>query len=521
MTTFRLPDLGEGLTESEIVTWQVAEGDEVELNQVLAEVETAKAVVDLPSPYAGRIARLHAEPGQTVAVGAPLVDFVLGAADDGAGPEPVTTGSAGAAAEDEAADDGAGEATIEAVADDEVALEQLAAGGTVAQEPPSQQATPGPEAPAQEQDGAPVPPAPAPERQSVLVGYGPKIEGDARPSRRARSFETTPYQGRSEAEAQRPTPKAMPPVRALAASRGVDLGSVSGSGPDGLILRADVEAASGTRAASADAGAGVTGSAPADAAQAGSTHAGTTHAGTAPARTAQPASTTVPLSGLRKHTAQAMTDSAFTAPHAAVFCTVDVTASLDLLKQLKSSSRGGATPSKVSFLALAARAVMLAAARTPAANAHFDSGGAQIEYFTHLNLGIAVATDRGLVVAGIEDADTLGAADLTEQIADRATKAREGSLSLAELTSSTLTVSNVGVFGVDGGIPILNPGESVIVALGAIRSQPWEHQGQVALRDVVTVTVSFDHRVLDGAEASAFLADITDVLSNPAIALTR
>ncbi|HLS13876.1 MAG TPA: dihydrolipoamide acetyltransferase family protein [Beutenbergiaceae bacterium] len=428
MTTFRLPDLGEGLTESEIVAWQVAEGDHVELNQILAEVETAKAVVDLPSPHAGRITKLHADPGQSVAVGAPLVDFDLESA----------AGQPG--------DDGAG-------------------------------------APVPAEDRAPSPEQQArhPERQSVLVGYGPKADHQERPKRRARAFATVPYRGRTGADREQHTPQAMPPVRALASRLGVDLGSVAASGAGGLILRSDVEAAA------------------------------------APAAADQTASTYVPVTGLRKHTAQAMTESASSAPHAAVFSTIDVTATMDLRR--RASERGGADPP--SFLALVCRAVILAAQQTPAANARFDAGAGQIEFFGHLNLGIAVATDRGLMVAGIPEAETLAAGALTEQIAAQAARAREGSLPLAELTNSTLTVTNVGVFDVDGGVPILNPGQSVIVALGAIRTRPWEHQGQVALREVVTVTVSFDHRVLDGAEASAFLADVTDVLSDPAIALTR
>lgn len=435
MTTFRLPDLGEGLTESQIVAWQVAEGDQVELNQILAEVETAKAVVDLPSPHAGRIAKLHAGPGQTVAVGAPLVDFDL----ESAGP---ATGQPD--------DDAAGV--------------------------PPPAADPAPAGSSPEQA------APQPERQSVLVGYGPKVDREVRPERRARAFTTVPYQGRTGADREQHTPQAMPPVRALAGRLGVDLRSVAASGDGGLILRSDVEAAA----------------APEEPDQ-------------------QDTSTYVPVTGLRKHTAQAMTDSAFTAPHAAVFSTIDVTATMDLRRRAR--ERGVQHPP--SFLALACRAMILATRRTPAANAHFDAGAGHIELFGHLNLGIAVATDRGLVVAGITGADSLDATELTEQIAGQAARARDGSLPLAELTNSTLTITNVGVFDVDGGVPILNPGQSVIVALGAIRTRPWEHEGQVALREVLTVTVSFDHRVLDGAEASAFLSDLTDVLSDPAIALTR
>lgn len=453
-STFRLPDLGEGLTESEIVTWLVAEGDEVELNQILAEVETAKAVVELPSPYAGRIATLHAEPGQTVAVGAPLVEFDVNGADDEAPPD---------------ADAPVAEEPGEADAGDAEAVPNTAA------------------------DSVPVEQTPAIERQSVLVGYGPKVTGDARPARRRRTFETTPYRGGDDdgEEPAGPTPPAMPPVRALARRLGVDLRVVTGSGPDGLVLRADVQRAAGQ----------------------GPESDGRADAPTGPAT---PGSTFIPVSGLRKHTAQAMTDSAFTAPHASVQSTIDVTATLDLLRRVREQARGERTPS---FLSLVCRAVLRAVRSTPSANSHFDADAGRIEVFGHVNLGIAVSTDRGLVVTGVQGAQDLDARALTEQIATQAGRARDGSAELAELTSSTLTVTNVGVFDVDSGVPILNPGESAIVAVGAIRTRPWEHQGQVALRQVVTITVSFDHRVLDGAEASAFLSDITAVLSDPAIAL--
>lgn len=454
MTTFRLPDLGEGLTESEIITWHVAEGEEVELNQVLAEVETAKAVVDLPSPYAGRILKLHAQEGDVVPVGAPLVDVeVVGQA---AG-TPATGGPTPAdAPSSSSADDGG----------------------------PTPDAVPT-EAPSSSAEAAEAPP----QRHAVLVGYGPQTDGGARPRRRARAFATVPYRRHSTTDHAEATPRAMPPVRMLARHLGVDLTTVRGSGPGGLIRRPDVEAvADGTSAVPA-----------------------TDQAAVAPERS----STHVPLTGLRKQTARAMTDSAFTAPHAAVFSTVDVTETVALVRRTR------ATEPAPTFLSLACRAVALAARRTPQANARLDSEAGHIELFGHLQLGVAVATDRGLVVATVPDADTLDAGALADRINDRAARARDGSLSPAELSGSTLTVTNVGVFGVDGGVPILNPGQSVIVALGTVRTRPWEHEGQVALREVVTVTVSFDHRVLDGAEASAFLSDVTDVLSDPAIALVR
>ncbi|GAA1483945.1 dihydrolipoamide acetyltransferase family protein [Brachybacterium fresconis] len=440
MSDFRLPDLGEGLTEATIVTWNVAVGDEVTRNQALAEVETAKALVELPSPHAGRVSALHAAEGETLAVGAPLIGF-----EEVGAPTPTADGSPA---------DPPAEPTAEPPAEPP-------------REPPAEST--------------------APQRQQVLVGYGPALPGTGRPRRRPRSFETVPFVGRREDEADRERPSAMPPVRRRARDLGVDLAAVEGSGPGGRILRADVDAC-------AHDGSG-----------------GNGETGTNAAR----ASTRVPVTGLRRETARAMADSAFTAPHASVHTTIDVT---DTLERLRRPGRDGRSSS---FLAAVCRAIMPAAARTPVANARFDAEAGTIEEFARVVLGIAVATDRGLLVATVPEADAVDAATLTERIAAQAGRARDGSLPPQELTGSTLTVTNVGVFGVDGGVPILNPGQSVIVAVGAIRTQPWEHHGEVALRKVVTLTVSFDHRVLDGAEASAFLTDVTDVLSDPAILLTR
>lgn len=478
-TTFRLPDLGEGLTESEIVTWHVAEGDAVELNQILAEVETAKAVVELPSPYTGRIAALHAGAGQTVAVGAPLIDFEVAGAASGTGGQPEDGATHG--------ENGAHRAEpVTQVPDDD--------GSTAEERSDSEQGAPEHSAAPGAAEASADDAAPPAQRQSVLVGYGPKITGDARPRRRPRSFEVTPYEREALPEdgaaASAAPVRAMPPVRALARRLGVDLRTVRPTGTDGLVSRADVQAvASGGQAQDA---------------------------ASAPAAPDGRASQRIPVTGLRKHTAQAMTDSAFTAPHASVQSTIDITATVDLLRRVRQQDKGGRSPS---FLSVVCRAILRAVQRTPGANSHFDAEAGQIEVFSHVNLGIAVATDRGLVVTSIDDAQDLEAAELTERIGTQAGRARDGSAELAELTSSTLTVTNVGVFDVDSGIPILNPGQSVIVAIGAIRTRPWEHQGQVALRQVVTITVSFDHRVLDGAEASAFLSDITSVLSDPAITL--
>ncbi|MCR8670118.1 dihydrolipoamide acetyltransferase family protein [Agrococcus sp. HG114] len=446
MKTFLLPDLGEGLTDSEIVAWRVKEGDTVELNQPLADIETAKAVVELPSPYEGTIAKLHAAEGETVDVGAPLIDFELaGEAPAGDEPSEAATGSAGQAADAPARDEPAPspEGGPVATPDDSVAEVR--------------------EAPAPEEQ---------PEKVSVLVGHITVHGG--KPTRKRRAWDVEPF----VRQERRGPNRAMPPVRKLAKERGIDLQSVRATGADGLVTRADLDSAA-------------TASAPAPA-------------------SAQPASTREKVTGLRKHTAAAMTQSALTVPHAATFHQVDVTETLAL-------ARSG----DASFLALASRAILLAAKRWPDVTASFHADTMELERFAHINLGIAVSTDRGLVVASIDEAEGMDAVELTAAIKDRATRAREGSLSMAELTSSNITISNVGVFGVDGGIPILNPGESAIIALGAVRRMPWEHEGEIVLRDVCTVTVSFDHRVLDGREAAGFLADIAAVLERPALALAR
>lgn len=446
MSDFLLPDLGEGLTEATIVAWHVKVGDEVTRNQALAEVETAKALVELPSPRAGRITALHAEEGQTLDVGSPLVGF----AEVESAPEPGACGNAA----------------------DEPAAVPVGVGASAG----------GPD----EAAGA-AEPAARPQRQQVLVGYGPVLPGTGRPRRRPRSYATTPYVRPAGPMGEGPTPRAMPPVRRRARDLGVDLRSVHGSGPGGRILRADVEA----RAQ------GLPGSA-----------------------TRAPGSHTIPVTGLRKQTAQAMSASAFTAPHASVHVTIDVTDTLELL------GRGSREGGRTSFLASVCRAILPAAARTPAANARYDAEAGQIEMFDQVRLGIAVATDRGLLVATLPEIDADGHQDpsgpaLTAAIAETAQKARDGALTPAEVTGSTLTVTNVGVFGVDGGTPILNPGQSTILAIGALRRQPWEHRGEIALRTVVTLTLSFDHRVLDGAEASAFLTDIAETLADPATLLVR
>ncbi|MFC8733205.1 dihydrolipoamide acetyltransferase family protein [Luteimicrobium sp. NPDC057192] len=455
---FRLPDLGEGLTESDVIAWHVAVGDTVALNQVIAEVETAKALVDIPSPFAGVVTGLHAEEGQTVRVGEPLVTFDV--ADDAGGEAPEPVDAAPAAAAEPAA----------------------AAAPAAAAESPSESAA----VPASAEPESPAP---------TLVGYGAAPERGGRPTRRPRRYATPPAASSLPAEvtplaAVAPADRARstPVVRALARRLGVDLSSVPGSGPQGQVTRRDVEALAAAPA------------------------------GREPAPDA--AETRTPVRGVRKHTAAAMVASAFTAPQASVLLTVDATASMELLERLRSHplARG----ERVTVLALVARAVCALLRSHPALASRWSDlpdGSAEIVHPAHVNLGIAVATDRGLVVPNIPAADTMGLPELAAALTRLTRTARDGRTAPERLTGGTFTITNVGVFGIDAGTPILNPGEAAILGIGAVRRLPWEHDGQVALRDVVTLSLTFDHRVVDGEQAARFLADLGAVLGDPALAV--
>jgi 2-oxoisovalerate dehydrogenase E2 component (dihydrolipoyl transacylase) len=450
---FRLPDLGEGLTESEIVSWKVAVGDAVKLNQIIAEVETAKAVVELPSPYTGVVKELREQPGTVVKVGEPIVSFEV--EDDAGAPAPEPAAGAGA----------------ETAAGRETAAGSEAAGsGAVA----------------------------AGGRQPILVGYGAEADRTGHPVRRARpglaGTASRPAGGSgTQGGAQRP--RSTPPVRKLARELGVDLEQVSGSGPLGLITREDIQEAAGRRQPEPHA--------------------------------VQPAhrhwnraerEVRIPIHGVRKLTAEAMVASAFTAPHATEFLTVDVTPSMDLLERLRTSRAFAGI--RITPLALVAKAVCIAVGRSPELNSRWDEANAEIVLQNYVNLGIAAATPRGLLVPNIKDAETKSLAQLALALEDLAEAARAGRTELAQLRGGTITITNVGVFGIDAGTPIINPGEAAILAMGAIRRIPWEHRGDIALRQVMTLSLSFDHRLVDGAQSAGFLADVGAMLSDPGTVLT-
>ncbi|MBH0009018.1 dihydrolipoamide acetyltransferase family protein [Salinibacterium sp. SWN1162] len=470
---FALPDLGEGLTESEIVEWHVAVGDLVTLNQPIAEVETAKAIVSLPSPVAGTIFALHAEPGATVQVGTRIVTFEL----EGGAPAGGSDLSGAASVGD-----------VSGAADD-------AAKGAGSDAAPAAEA--------------------APERNAVLVGYGPAVESGKRPTRKPRKGSGAPAETELAAAEPATEPvavsqadartKTTPPVRKLAADRGVDLTQVTGTGPEGVITRDDVLSAAETSAAGtqADDETAAEASAPAG--------SGTR---TGVLASSRPRETRTPIKSVRKATAAAMVASAFTAPHVTEFLTIDVTRTVELVAKLK--AKGTAA----SVLAVVAKALCIGVARNPSLNSRWDANANEIVEFGYINLGIAVATPRGLMVPNLKDADAMTLAELTDAIGDLARNARASKATPASLNGGTISITNVGVFGIDAGTPILNPGEAAILAMGAVRKMPWEHHGEVALRDVMTLSLSFDHRLVDGEQGARFLTDVGSILNDPGTVLT-
>jgi len=437
--TFTLPDVGEGLTEAEIVTWKVAPGDTVAINDVICEIETAKSLVELPSPHAGTVGEILAEEGATVEVGAPIITFVTDAAAESV-------------------------------------------------------ARPAPAAPAAEEGGG-----------SVLVGYG---SGGGATSRRKRA-------------ADRPVRSsvgviAKPPIRKLARDLGVQLAEVTATGADGEVTRDDVV----KHASQASVFRNI------ETPEWGDVREETVPAPQlAPvglARGIQPGSDparseAIPVKGVRKASANAMVQSAYTAPHVTVWKEVDATRTMELVKRLKASP--DFADIRVSPLLIMARAVIWAVRRTPMVNAAWvdTADGAEISVRHYVNLGIAAATPRGLLVPNIKDAQDLGMRDLARALNRLTSTARDGKTPVADQQGGTITITNIGVFGMDAGTPIINPGEAGIVAMGTIAQKPWVVDGEVRPRWVTTVAGSFDHRVIDGDGMSRFIADVASILEEPAL----
>ncbi|WP_328446957.1 dihydrolipoamide acetyltransferase family protein [Amycolatopsis sp. NBC_00438] len=441
---FPLADTAEGLTEADILSWHVKPGDTVTVNQIVVEIETAKAAVELPIPWAGVVTELHVEPGQTVEVGTPILTIDV---DPGGAAAPAPAAAPAAAAS----------------------------------------------APVEEEEMKP------------LVGYGSKAVVTQRRARKGSApapavAVAAPAPAPVAPAAPAPAPRggyvplAKPPVRKLAKELGVDLHALTGTADGGVITRDDVHKAAN-------------GSAPAAAPS-------TVDSGYDPATRER----RVPIKGVRKMTAAAMVQSAYTAPHVTEFLTIDVTPMMEFREKLKKSREFAGV--KVTPLTFAAKAVCLAAKRTPDINAVWDEAAQEIVYKDYVHLGIAAATPRGLIVPKVRDADSLSLKELAAALTELTDVAREGKTSPAAMANGTITITNVGVFGVDTGTPIINPGESAILCLGAIKDQPWVVDGEIKVRKVLQLSLSFDHRVVDGQQGSEFLADVGALLADPAMAMT-
>ncbi|HVK43420.1 MAG TPA: dihydrolipoamide acetyltransferase family protein [Micropruina sp.] len=514
MKEFRLPDPGEGLVEADIVRWVVSEGDEVKVNDVLVEIETAKSIVELPSPWAGRIARLIVGEGATVEVGTPIILI-----DDGVGGEPP-------ASVEPPSGEPAETPSVEPVETPSVEPVET---------PVSTSSTSGSETPDSVSAASTSSPSPTTsstsESEAFLVGYGVKSGSLARRPRKtaagigkpigpvtdqvadsygadqpvSRPIDQATTTGPITAEASggplpRPgqAPKsasaskralAKPPVRRLARDLGLGLDAVDGTGPQGTITAEDVLAA-------------------AVAARGGETRA-----------TAR-VSERVPLKGVRREMARTMAES-FKVPTATVIMQTDVTASMQLVESLK--ARREFAGLRVSPLLIFAKAACLAIARNPDLNSTLDMAASEIVRNEDVNLGIAAATPRGLMVPNIKGANRMNLLQLAEALHNMVQVAKTGRVPTEDLTKGTFTITNVGVFGVDGGTPILNLGESAIMCLGTIARRPWVvgkgADEQIAIRSVCTLSLTFDHRLVDGELASKFLSDVAAILADPGLAM--
>ncbi len=439
----RLPDVGEGLAEADICRWLVAPGDPVELNQIVVEVETAKAVVELPSPFVGNVAELKFAVGDTAEVGAVLLTLTSASTD---------TTDVIAPASSEPAD------LVEVVAGDEPKVD-------------------------------------------VLVGYGPSSQRRRRarraveapaatavrsaPTTMPRSTEAPPNRAPDGAVAtgSPSARRAKPKVRRLARDLGIDLAVVERVENGSFVTEADL-----VRHAGGAGGGGPTG----------------------PQRSR--------IQGVRKAIAAAVSRSAFTAPHVTVFLTVDVTETVELVAALRADPRFEGV--RATSLLIAARAVCIAARENPDVNASWDEGAQEIVHHDAVNLGVAAATPRGLIVPNIKGADGMTLVELARALDELVAVARSGAATPRDMSGGTMTITNVGVFGVDAATPILNPGESAILGLGAIARRPWVVGDAVVPRSVMTLSLSFDHRLIDGELGSRFLTRVGAVLTDPLLEMT-
>lgn len=447
--TFRLPDVGEGLTEAEIVQWRVSPGDNVAVNDVLVEIETAKSLVELPSPYAGVVGALLVAEGQTVDVGTAIIT--------------VATDAAGAA--------------------------------------PAPAEAPAPAAAATPVDVVTPPAGEAEKPEPMLVGHGSSASGGTR-RRRTRTAPTphehlapTPVHQTSAAPLERPAPAASvgpvlakPPIRKLAKDLGVDLSLVTPTGPVGDVTRDDV-----IREASQV----------------------SVFRNIQTPEWPDTREERIPVKGVRKMIAQTMVKSAYSAPHVSLFVDVDATRTMEYVKRLKAGTDYAGI--RISPLLVMAKAIIWAVRRNPTVNAMWTDEEIIVKHY--VNLGIAAATPRGLIVPNVKDAQAMSMVQLASALEQLTITAREGKTSPAQMAGGTITITNIGVFGMDTGTPILNSDEVGIVALGTIKPKPWVVDGEVRVRQVTTIGASFDHRVVDGDVASRFLADVASIIEEPALLL--
>ena len=503
LNKFNLPDVGEGLTEAEIVSWKVKPGDAVAINDVLCEIETAKSIVELPSPFAGTVSELLVQEGVTVDVGTAIISV---------------------------SDEVAGDPTPADVRAPEVRAQpqQIAQAPQTAQAQQTAQPLYGklPEDAAGDgtDDGGTAGGAPA---GGPLVGSGPKADAVKRRPRKTspaaavtvNAPEVEPVQPRTPAEVSAGAPVAVdnrptlggtltglvnrvlakPPVRKIARDLGIDLADVVATGSRGEVTREDLVSYQAQRDAELDKADGFWGKA---------------------GKPQDQRVERIPVKGVRKATAKAMVESAFAAPHVSIFVDVDASRTMEFVKRLKASRDFEGI--KVSPLLILAKAVIWAAARNPSVNAAWvdnGDGSAEIQVKHFMNLGIAAATPRGLMVPNIKNAQDLSLKELALALNNLATTARAGKTQPAEMQGGTLTITNIGALGIDTGTPIINPGEVAIVAFGTIKQKPWVLDGEVIPRWITTLGGSFDHRVVDGDLSARFMADVAAILEEPALLL--
>ncbi|BEL10542.1 dihydrolipoamide acetyltransferase family protein [Actinoplanes sichuanensis] len=487
---FNLPDLGEGLTEGEILSWLVKVGDTIELNQPIVEVETAKAAVEIPAKWGGVVTRIFHEAGAVVEVGQPIIAIDT---DPTAGPVP-SPDSAPASSSSSSSEDGETEAgliggpapggrtaVLVGYGPKTTTAKRRPRSGTATTSTTATTPTPPPAA-AAPIVAAPIVPAP------VVQPVAPATVPPAAVSPAVISPATASPAGRTGPVL------AKPPVRKLARDLGVDLAGVNGTGPMGSVTRDDVQLAASRPETPAETAAATVPTAPAAVFDASREQR-------------------IPIKGVRKLTAENMVASAFSAPHVTEFLTVDVTRSMKALEKLKSRPEFAET--RVSPLLLVAKAVLLAAKRHPMVNSTWSGATGEIVIKDYVNLGIAAATERGLIVPNVKDAGRLTLRELAEALNTLVRVAKSGKTPPSDMTGGTLSITNVGVFGIDTGTPILPPGESAILAFGAIRPMPWVHKDKIKVRQVTTLGLSFDHRIIDGELGSKFLRDVGAFLTDP------